>query len=316
MIIKQLEYRQNENSIYFHHSTEEKSPETIKLKTEAHSAYEVFYLHEGDVEYIIEGIKVRVFPGNVLIINQAAMHSIVKNMRHGDYERSVLQFSKNSLPSNHPEIFNLLDELFSVKGRRQYLLLPKSIVEKTEINDIFTKIEALCEHSQNDKYFIPYLVSHIIMLVIGICKGHALLEKNATDETVQQNPLVLSCIDYINKHIDSVLSVDELADALNISKYYLSHTFSKHMEISLKQYVLLKKMWRAKNLIESGRSAYEVSIQLGYSYYSSFYHAYVSVIGHSPTNKEANPSPANFLEIGEQKEKVPKHRGRKRKTTE
>ena len=54
------------------------------------------------------------------------------------------------------------------------------------------------------------------------------------------------------------------------------------MKISIKQYILQKKLSYAANLIECGIRATEAAERIGYENYANFYKMYVKVFGTPP----------------------------------
>lgn len=95
--------------------------------------------------------------------------------------------------------------------------------------------------------------------------------------------LLLQVIQYIDSHIENQLSLEELSEALHFSTYYLCHSFKKYTNISLKKYIMDKKIELAKQLL-SIYTVTEVAEKTGFNNYSSFFRAFKKLTGISPSD--------------------------------
>jgi len=88
---------------------------------------------------------------------------------------------------------------------------------------------------------------------------------------------------YIDKNITEILTLNSLADKFGISKSYLSHLFKARLGLSVFHYIKLKKLGLAKEYYQSGLSLTQAAMKAGFSDYTTFYKAYRSEYGSSPT---------------------------------
>lgn len=103
-----------------------------------------------------------------------------------------------------------------------------------------------------------------------------------TEESRQQSALVQQVLSYIGEHLSQSLSLEALADRFFVSKYYLSHTFSAEVGVSLYRYIMLRRLLLARQLLSQGIPAGQVSVSCGFTDYTSFYRAFKSEYGISP----------------------------------
>ena len=80
------------------------------------------------------------------------------------------------------------------------------------------------------------------------------------------------------------LTLEKLAAACYVSKYYLSHTFTKEVGVSIYRYILLRRLLLARQLLAAGEPAGTVCRSCGFTDYTSFYRAFRSEYGISPKN--------------------------------
>ena len=101
-------------------------------------------------------------------------------------------------------------------------------------------------------------------------------------EEQQLSPLVQETLLYISEHISQELSLESIAAQFYISKYHLSHAFTREMGISIYRYILMRRLLMARQMLTAGESAGQVCRNCGFSDYTSFYRAFKSEYGISP----------------------------------
>ncbi len=94
---------------------------------------------------------------------------------------------------------------------------------------------------------------------------------------------VIACIDYIYDNLHSKISLDDLADITGLSAPYLSKLFHKEMGMTLKQYILGKKVEAAENLLKfSDYPCSDISQYLGFGTESHFICVFKSITKATP----------------------------------
>ncbi len=82
---------------------------------------------------------------------------------------------------------------------------------------------------------------------------------------------IVTCIDYIYDNLHSKITLDDLADITSLSAPYLSKLFHREMGITIKQYILRKKVEAAENLLKfSDYPCSSISQYLGFGTESHF----------------------------------------------
>lgn len=121
-----------------------------------------------------------------------------------------------------------------------------------------------------------------------LCRIFALAyEENRT--LPAQEPLVKRAMRYLDKHLsDSAFHVEKAAEKLHISPVYLRRLFHRQLQMSPKQYLLQKRMEKAKNLLEMHYfSVAEVADQCGFLSPQYFSVAFKKYTGMTPTQYAA-----------------------------
>lgn len=108
-----------------------------------------------------------------------------------------------------------------------------------------------------------YTIGREILTSYSFCQEY-LIEK-------YKNPHIKEALIYIHEHLTLPLSLEEIAEHINISPNYLCHLFKLHTNRTIKDYINLRRIVLAKKLLrETHLTLEEVSIRCGYNNYSYF----------------------------------------------
>lgn len=93
--------------------------------------------------------------------------------------------------------------------------------------------------------------------------------------------LVQQALQYIDEHLDQTILLEDIAEQVAVSKFYISRVFHNEMGTTLKEYVLKAKMQRAKTLLMRKEwSIGQVAERVGFadpSYFTKVFRRYVGL---------------------------------------
>jgi AraC family transcriptional regulator len=91
--------------------------------------------------------------------------------------------------------------------------------------------------------------------------------------------------DYIEEHLEEEISLQELADIAQLSRYHFARAFKQSFGIPPHRYHMSRRMERAKTLLEApARSVTEVGMMLGFAETSSFTTSFRRSVGLTPSD--------------------------------
>ena len=97
------------------------------------------------------------------------------------------------------------------------------------------------------------------------------------------SPQMLSSCDYIGIHLNEKVNIHLLAERLGYSDYYFSSKFKKEVGMSVRDYVIQKRVERACDLLKNGNmDIQDISEELGFSSRSYFGEVFREKMGMSP----------------------------------
>lgn len=98
------------------------------------------------------------------------------------------------------------------------------------------------------------------------------------------SPLTVAILEDVNRHLQEVLTVEDMAGRLGRSPSYLSRTFERDMGITLKQYILQQKVKEAQWLLLSTKAPIaEIAMGLGFSSQPHFQTAFKRIAEVTPS---------------------------------
>ncbi|MGE6219716.1 helix-turn-helix domain-containing protein [Nubsella zeaxanthinifaciens] len=88
---------------------------------------------------------------------------------------------------------------------------------------------------------------------------------------------------YIDKHFDKDLKLDLLSDVRFTSKFHLLRLFKKYYGQTPKQYIIGKRIEKAKEFLKKGRTITDTCFEVGFDTPSSFSTLFKCRVGLTPT---------------------------------
>lgn len=89
-------------------------------------------------------------------------------------------------------------------------------------------------------------------------------------------------IDYIQTYLDGNLGIQELAQVVQMSPYHFSRLFKQSTGLTLHQYVIRCRVYRAKVLLLQGNSIAEVACRVGFVDQSHLHRHFKRLLGVTP----------------------------------
>jgi AraC family transcriptional regulator len=93
-------------------------------------------------------------------------------------------------------------------------------------------------------------------------------------------------VEYVEGHLDTGLTLEQMAAAAHLSPYHFARQFKVATGLPPHQYVLTRRVERAKQLLQTGSdfSLAEVAAHAGFCDQSQFSHHFKRILGVTPGN--------------------------------
>lgn len=254
----------------------EPRPNTVEVHH--HDFYEVYYLLSGEMEYWVDGRIIRMQPGDLLLINPLELHRPMLEESSRNYERIVLWINKEYLETLFRDRMDLSRCFDTGLPTHTHLIRP-DVSERSALTARMGEMvrEYYSAEFGSDLSAYGLFLQFMVQLNRMAQKG-----EGRQEETQQLSSLVRNVLGYIGENLSEPMTLDDLAARFFISKYHLSHAFSREVGVSVYRYILLRRLMMARQLLTAGEAAGQVCRSCGFSDYTSFYRAFKSEYGISP----------------------------------
>ena len=254
----------------------EPRPNTVEVHH--HDFYEVYYLLSGEVEYWVEGRIIRMQPGDLLLINPLELHRPILGEDKAVYERIVLWIDREYLENLFADRMQLSRCFDTTQPAHTHLIRP-AVSERSALTARLGELVREFYSREYGSELSAYGLFLQFMVQLNRMASHT---EKKQEETQQLSDLVQKTLAYIGENLHETITLEDLASQFYVSKYYLSHAFTREVGVSVYRYIMMRRLLMARQLLSSGESAGQVCRSCGFSDYASFYRAFKSEYGISP----------------------------------
>ena len=242
-----------------------------------HDFYKILLFLSGDVTYCIEGKSYALAPYDLVLVNAGEVHRpIIRSDR--PYERIILYVSPEFLDSCHSGDCDL-GLCFRQAGQKHSGVLRLPSLKNSRLCQTLLALK----EADSDADYAGAVYRNALFLEFMVHLNRAALHDSLHFlETGEANEKILAILSYLNGHLTDELSIDALAEKFFTSKYYLMHSFKKETGYTIGNYLAIKRLRFARELILKGMPATRACFECGFQNYSTFFRAYKKHFGVSP----------------------------------
>lgn len=253
---------------YEHHTTK-----PFRADFHLHNFYEIYFFISGSVNYFIEKTSYRLKYGDLLIINSNEIHK-PSFLNNDTYERIKIHFDPSIPILFNTSEYNLLD-CFINRPRGEQNKISLNSEQVNTVQKLFKKIGD-AQNNPSDATKIIKLTSFIELLIFI---NNVFTKNIYFDRHANLPERLVPILDHIDQNLDGDLSLKHLGEKFHINSSYLSRLFKKSTGSNIHEYIIFKRMSKAKKLIAEGMSATKASLMCGFNDFSNFSRMFKKVVG-------------------------------------
>ncbi len=239
-----------------------------------HNGYEIYLFLQGNIHLYIEQNCYLLGAGDLVLISPSVMHRIV-SLDNQVYERITINI-KQSVFDRLSTSNTDLSACFSVSEKH----LPPIRLDEGQVSEFVTYAnhlsDSLCSGGYGADVCANIRVSQILLLANRCLEASHFQRPNIMPDLVKDVML------YIRENLTENLSLDHISGIFYHNGSYISHLFKKHTGLSLREYILDRRIECAKQFLASGSNVSEACYESGFSDYSNFIRSFTKVAGISP----------------------------------
>lgn len=215
----------------------------------SHQEYEIYFFHAGSCRYLIHNQIYDLEPGDILLMDGMTLHkpNVTPN---SEYIRSLVHFSPLW-------IMGLLHELGSLalldvfQNRHHCLIRTRESTESIEIDKVVKRLSEVLnlpeKNAVSKEAELKVLLVQILMMIQKLVKTETIIN---SDKKIEKAEHVENIVTFIQANYMKKLTLDLIANSLNLSKSYMSHLFKEMTGFTIMEYVMGCRLTQVKFLLE------------------------------------------------------------------
>lgn len=255
----------------------------VKFSKHKHDYLEMMFVYSGSIKQEIEGKKIIIEKGEILLLDMNVEHSIEKASEN-DIAINILikkeffdwifmsQIADNDLISNF-----IVKALYGKNEFKQYINFKTS--ENHKVYNFMMQI--LMEYYDKKNGMETAIRAYIMLLFNELLRDY---QKNLSSDLVYKIDSTISTeiLSYINSHYNDI-SLKSMAEHFGYNPDYIGKLVKKVIGKTLTQLIIEKKINKAEYLLLNTKmSVIDVVTEIGYSNVSYFYRQFKDQVGVTP----------------------------------
>lgn len=240
-----------------------------------HNHHEIYLLIRGEIQYFVDNICYPMTSGNLILFSDKEIHKAI-NTSSEPFTRLVIHINPGYIRQYCTLQTNLLSCFNRAPGTGNLV----SLTEK-ERQTLLSMGQALWQSVTGPETYGSDVTATTSLLQLLLLVNKA-WQRTSPSRSTPKPHRAQAIMDYVDCHLTEPMTLDTIAAALSLDKYYLSHLFKSETESSIFQYILIKRIALAKELLLAGQTVSETCYLSGFHDYSNFIRTFRKNTGCTP----------------------------------
>lgn len=234
-----------------------------------HDEMEIVYVEDGEYIESVDFEEYHVKSGDIVLINPSVLHSFHQYDNKRTSFRTVI-FNMNLLTGNSADACSIK---YLVPFAERRYKSPVVITSDHPCYDSIRKkvLNMISLYDEKGDFFEIKLKAEVYGLFYLLFKNVFVSNAEDTDIRDATTRNIRKIIDYINENYMNTITIDELAETVNLSKHYFMRFFKKYIGMTCIEYINDYRLNIASNLLLTTRMQItEVAASIGITNLSYF----------------------------------------------
>ena len=280
-LAEKITHQTSSRPFLIHHTVVNKSME-LALYLHYHNEMELFYMEEGEVNFVIEEETYRLRTGDAMFIPSGLIH-YAKNIRNTDEACSFYAFVFDAslltdvLPSYcrhyiYPALYN---------ARKSILHIDTTIENHRQILEFLTPIFDM-NRDEIDMYELE--LRGRLLIIWQLMYNHHLINVHNNSLYDHIYPQLKECIDYIDNHYQDNIELNLLADKAGMSEGHFCRIFKEFTGFTPFTYLNRKRILEScRFLSDTSDSIADIATKCGYNNISYYNRTFLKMMHETPS---------------------------------
>lgn len=248
-----------------------------------HQCMELLYVHEGEGSVIVNQHTYEMRPGMLFLFQPFQLHKIFANVsKDTPYKRTIAFFDPSVFAeslAHFPLRHSLFMKIWQGRSTGPAFDLTQEI---QQVEDGFSNYDEISKQGRGQE---QEEVTLLLLELMG--RIHKASGRVRHQETIETDGRALryseKIMQWIEMHYAEEVSLNQLAEWLHLSKFYVSRVFHEETGSHITDYLTARRIKQASRLLQSTTQSIEqVGIAVGYPNVSYFIHMFKKVVGVTP----------------------------------
>ncbi|OQB15598.1 MAG: Bifunctional transcriptional activator/DNA repair enzyme AdaA [Firmicutes bacterium ADurb.Bin193] len=247
----------------------------MKLEQHSHNFYQIIYIKEGLIEFKINGKKYTAGKNSLIFISNLESHEL--KVLEYPYKRYYVLIKPHYLHSLISE--PVLVSIFKHRPAHFNHVIALRPEDSVYVSNTFKSMYD--EASTSMPFWEFTLCSYFFLLLTFLFRKY----KDSFPITTINKPMetILDVQKYIEQHFTENIVLEEVSKRFYSNKFYMSHLFKKITGFSFKEYLILQRILKSKELlINSSESITHVGLYSGFNNVNHFIRIFRQYEGITP----------------------------------
>ena len=231
-----------------------------------HTRFELYLLLRGSVCLITDRAHITLCPYQLAVIPPEQYHQFIVEGNVEDYERCVFNLAVDFIDA---------EILKSALSGKELLTLSEDDRIVKQVLYLKEQIDRINEDEL--RYLLPAIATDIVFCIKNT-------ERSVKTDACGIGKLSQDIMNHLNAHYTETIELEQLSEIFHFSISTLCHAFKEDFGITIKQYVMQKRLNTARFMLDRGGKSEEVCRRVGFFNYSAFFRAYKKQFGVMPSN--------------------------------